>query len=179
MSGPDPRLLETVRRSVETFDARSEREVSSQERIFTELARLSAPLDRYAGLVHVTGSAIVVGSRGTLLHLHKTLRKWLQPGGHIDPGEAPWDAAARETEEETGLPARHPEDGPKLFHLDTHPAGEHFHLDLRYLLFCDDAEPAPPPGESQDVRWFDLDEAVAIADEGLVDAVRRLRLLRP
>ncbi len=179
MSRPDPRLSETVRRSIEAFDARSEREVASQQRILTELALLSDPFDRYAGPVHVTGSAIVVGSRGTLLHLHKTLRRWLQPGGHIDPGEAPWDAAARETEEETGLPARHRQDRPKLFHLDTHPAGEHFHLDLRYLLFCEAADPAPPAGESQDVRWFDLDEAVAIADEGLVDGLRRLRLLRP
>ena len=103
-----------------------------------ELDRLSDPFDRYADPVHLTGSAIVTGPRGTVLHLHKTLRRWLQPGGHIDPGEAPWEAALRETEEETGLEVRLPGAGPDLFHLDAHPAGVHFHLDLRYLVSCDD-----------------------------------------
>jgi 8-oxo-dGTP pyrophosphatase MutT (NUDIX family) len=177
MSGPDPFLLQTVRQSVESFAARSKREVVSQKRILADLDQLSDPFDRYACPVHLTGSAIVVGPRGTLLHLHKRLGRWMQPGGHIDPGETPWAAAARETEEETGLRARHPDSGPDLFHLDAHPAGEHFHLDLRYLLLGDDADPSPPAGESQAVRWFGLDEAVAIADEGLADGLRRLRML--
>jgi hypothetical protein len=65
--------------------------------------------------------------------------------------------------------------GPQLVHLDVHLAAEsHVHLDLRYLL-RDDAEPAPAASESQQVRWFALDEALAIADGGLVDALRRLQ----
>jgi len=47
------------------------------------------------------------------------------------------------------------------------------HLDVRYLLVSEDAEPAPPPGESQQVRWFGLVEAIALADPGLVDGLRR------
>ena len=74
---------------------------------------------------------------------------------------------------------RHPAGGPCLVHLDAHPANAHFHLDLRYLLLCDDAEPAPAAGESQEVRWFGLDEAIAIADAGLVDGLRRLAQLGP
>jgi 8-oxo-dGTP pyrophosphatase MutT (NUDIX family) len=169
-------LLQAVRRSIESFDAQSEREVASRALILTELDRLGDPFDRHADPVHLTGSAIVSGPRGTVLHLHKTLGRWLQPGGHIDPGEAPWEAAARETEEETGLEPRHAGAGPDLFHLDAHPAGAHFHLDLRYLMLCGDTDPSPPPGESQEVRWFGLDEALAIADEGLVDGLRRLSL---
>ena len=47
---------------------------------------------------------------------------------------------------------------PPLAHLDVHAGGRgHTHLDLRYLLAVDgDDEPAPPAGESQDVRWFAL-----------------------
>ncbi len=162
---------------VEEFDARSRREVASRRRFLVELDRLADPFDRAADPVHVTGSAIVTGSRGTVLHLHKTLRMWLQPGGHIDAGETPWDAAVRETKEETGLLGRHPEGGPCLFHLDAHPAGDHFHLDLRYLLYCDDADPSPGPEESREVRWFGLDETLDMADAGLVDGLRRLKRL--
>ncbi len=165
-----------MRQVVALFDAATPREVASRERFLTELDRLADPFDRYADLVHVTGSAIVSGPRGTVLHLHKRLGTWLQPGGHLDTGEAPADAALREAKEETGLPVRHPAGGSQLVHLDVHVAAEsHVHLDLRYLLLCADVEPAPPTGESQLVRWFSLDDALAIADEGLVDALQRLR----
>ena len=34
---------------------------------------------------------------------HKKMQAWLPPGGHIDPGELPEEAALREVREETGL----------------------------------------------------------------------------
>ncbi|HEX6658055.1 MAG TPA: NUDIX domain-containing protein, partial [Ilumatobacter sp.] len=81
-----------------------ERERTSIERFLHELARLDEPFSEHADATHVTASAIVVGVRGVVLHKHKRLGLWLQPGGHIDPGEAPWRAAIREAQEETGLP---------------------------------------------------------------------------
>jgi 8-oxo-dGTP pyrophosphatase MutT (NUDIX family) len=183
-SGRDPRdegngrdqaaLLVALRRAVADFDALTDREIVSRLRFLAELDRLADPFDRTADPVHVTGSAIVAGLRGTVLHWHKRAGGWLQPGGHIEPGEAPWEAALRETREETGLPVRHPEQGPELIHLDVHPAGQHVHLDLRYLLLCDDVDPAPPPGESQHVRWFSLPDAIDIADDALIDGLTRL-----
>jgi 8-oxo-dGTP pyrophosphatase MutT (NUDIX family) len=168
-----------LRRAVANFDAATPREIRSRAQFLAELDRLSDPFDRHADPVHVTGSAIVVGARGTVLHWHKRIGGWLQPGGHVDPGETPWQAALREAHEETGLPVRHPDDGPRLVHLDVHPAGPHVHLDLRYLLVSEDAEPAPPPGESQQVRWFTLDDAIALADPALVDGLRRVSRSRP
>jgi 8-oxo-dGTP pyrophosphatase MutT (NUDIX family) len=164
-----------LRAAVTAFDATTEREVASRIRFLAELDRLADPFSRDADPVHVTGSAIVVGPRGTVLHWHKRIGGWMQPGGHIDAGETPWDAALRETREETGLQVRHPDGGPRLLHLDAHPAGPHFHLDLRYLLEAADEDPAPPPGESQQVRWFTLAEAMKVADDALIDGLRRLQ----
>lgn len=171
----DPALVEAVRSAVRGFEPESAREAEAQGRFLAELDRLANPFDQDADPVHVTGSGLVLGPRGTVLHVHRKLGKWLQPGGHVDAGEAPWDAACREAAEETGLPVRHPDAGYYLVQVDVHPAAnDHFHLDLRYLLLCDDIEPAPPPGESQQVRWWSLEEAAGVADPGLADAIRRL-----
>jgi 8-oxo-dGTP pyrophosphatase MutT (NUDIX family) len=172
--GP-PDTAAAVRAQVTAFDAATPREIASRARFLAELDRLADPFSRDADPVHVTGSAIVCGPRGTVLHWHKRLGGWMQPGGHVDPGETPWDAALRETAEETGLPVRYPQDGPVLIHLDAHPAGEHVHLDLRYLVLSEDADAAPPPGESQRVSWFSVAEAISLADDALVDGLRRLR----
>lgn len=150
-----------------------ERERASIERFAVEVPRLSRPYDEDADPVHVTASAIVIGPRGTVLHLHKRLGLWLQPGGHIEPGETPAEAALREAREETGLDVRLVHDA--VAHVDVHPGPKgHTHLDVRYLLEAD-GDPAPQGDESPDCRWFAWDEALAVADEGLVGALRVLR----
>ena len=167
----------SVRAALDAHVPGDEREARARARIAGDLDTLPVPFDRQAGPEHVTGSAVVVGRRGTVLHMHKRLHRWLQPGGHLDPGEAPWDAALREAEEETGLDVAHPPGGPRLIHVDVHDAAHgHTHLDLRYLLVAPDRDPAPPPGESPEARWFGWDEAIAVADEALVGALRAARL---
>ena len=146
------------------------REAESKTRLLAGLS-LPEPFSEHADPTHVTASAIVMGPEGVLLHFHKKLHLWLQPGGHIEANEAPWDAALREVWEETGLRASHVSDAPRVAHVDVHPAGPHIHLDLRYLVSAS-GSPAPPPDESQLVRWFSWDEAEAIADAGLAGALR-------
>ena len=149
-----------------------DREVRSIEAFLAAFDQLLRPFDELADSTHVTGSAIVVSHRGVILHRHKRLGIWLQPGGHIDEGESPWDAAVRETLEETGLLAHHPDGGPALVHVDVHPGPRgHTHLDLRYLLHAAPADPTPPEGESPDVRWFSTAEAMAVADPGVIGAL--------
>jgi len=157
-----------------------EREAQALAETLVSLAELPRPFDRNADLTHVTASAVVIGRRGVLLHRHRRLRRWMQPGGHLEPGETPEVGARRESVEETGLDLNHPGQGPLLVHVDVHTsADEHVHLDIRYLLYGPDADPAPPPGESQEVRWFSWREAEAIADQALVGALRSARRLSP
>jgi 8-oxo-dGTP pyrophosphatase MutT (NUDIX family) len=169
-------LVDAVRNQVLALPAPADmRERRSRLRLLEALRRLPRPFARLAGPIHVTGSAIVIGPRGVVLHRHKRMGIWLQPGGHLEPGETPWRAAAREAAEETGLPLRHPVAGPRLVHVDVHPAPlGHVHLDLRYLLLAPDRDPCPAPGESPDARWFSWPEAVEVADAGLSGALRAL-----
>lgn len=178
--GDEPRSIsgrrDYVRSVVADLEPGDQRESKSRQQILDALDELPEPFDRDAGLRHVTASAVVVGRRGTVLHMHKRLERWLQPGGHIDQSELPWEAARREGEEETGLRLEHPPGGPRLIHVDVHLAAQgHEHLDLRYLLLAEDADPKPPAGESQEVRWFSWDEAGRAADPALLGALRAAR----
>jgi 8-oxo-dGTP pyrophosphatase MutT (NUDIX family) len=178
---PTAATIRRLRTDVASRVPLDDREAASIDAFLTEMDRLEDPLDQRLGPVHVTGSAIVVGPRGVLLLKHKRLGLWLQPGGHIDPGETPWQAALREAVEETGLDLAFagPVDAdgvPELIHVDVHAGGRgHTHLDTRYLIDGGDADPAPPPGESQEVGWFDWDTAIEMADPGLCAVLRQLR----
>lgn len=162
-----------LRERLRDLDGGDERERRAIAATLDALERLPRPFDKDANAVHVTASAIVLGPRGLLLHRHKRMGIWMQPGGHVDPGEEPHDAAARETAEETGVVASHPEAGPRIVHVDAHDvAYGHTHLDVRYLLHAGDVAPVPQPGESPDVAWYARADAEAIADPGLVGALR-------
>jgi 8-oxo-dGTP pyrophosphatase MutT (NUDIX family) len=105
------------------------------------LAEARRPLDRHTfDPGHAVASAFVVSDHGevALIH-HGRLRRWLQPGGHAEPGEAePRTVAAREVSEELGL-AVEPQQ-LELFDVDRHVipqnpnAPEHWHFDLRFLV---------------------------------------------
>lgn len=163
--------LRTQLVSIEPVD---ERERAS---ITQALARLDWGDDAFsegAHEHHVTASAFVISSRGVILHRHRRLGIWVQPGGHVDSGETPEAAAQRETLEETGLVTRHV-DPPALFHVDVHPGPRgHTHYDLRYVLMSEPRDPSPPPEESPEVYWFAGDEALTRAEPTLVPALTKL-----
>lgn len=159
----------------------SRRPVDAREResivdFLTRFDALPQPFSEQADRVHVTASAIVLSDdrQRVVLHRHKRLGLWLQPGGHIDEGEAPCDAALREAAEETGLPVVL--GSPDLIHVDVHRGPrKHTHLDLRYLVTSPRVAPAPPDGESKDVKWFGWHQAVAMSEPGLEGVLRSLQ----
>lgn len=169
-----------IRRSLIDRDPIDDAERASIERTLAELDRPTDLFDQDVDPVHITGSAIVVGDRGVVLLRHKRLGLWLQPGGHVDAGETPWDGALREAAEETGLDVAFAAVGvdgvPHLVHVDVHAGGRgHTHLDLRYLVVAGDADPDPPDGESQEIGWFDWPAAIERAsDERLTALLRHL-----
>jgi 8-oxo-dGTP pyrophosphatase MutT (NUDIX family) len=151
-----------------------ERERLSIAQTLDRLTWPGNPLDEHENDHHVTSSAFVVSSRGVILHQHKLLGIWVQPGGHIDPGETPEEACVRETFEETGLQARHREPA-SVFHVDVHPGPNgHTHYDVRYVLVSDPIDPSPPEGESPEVYWFDFPSALARCEPALGSALSKL-----
>jgi len=115
---------------------------------------------------HFTATTFVVYQGKTLLHMHRNLKMWLPPGGHIDRDELPHVAALREVKEETGLdvelvhevPAIHSENaqeipGPRHLLLENiNPF--HQHIDMIYFAVADTFEVTPDAGESIELRWF-------------------------
>ena len=88
------------------YQAASETEAADVERM-RRLAQAAAdPWSRSQLPLHLTASALVVhpASRRVLLRWHVKHDRWLQVGGHGDPGETdPLQIALREAREETGL----------------------------------------------------------------------------
>ena len=128
---------------------------------------------------HFTASAIVFGDDldQVLLVHHNRIGKWLYPGGHIESGQAPAEAAIREVEEETGIRTevlqrptfRHPD-------VTVHPVpfailevsatdrefGDHRHIDFVYVLRATSTAIAVQLDEVSGVRWVPVADLVRL-----------------
>ena len=113
--------------------------------------------------VHLTASAFVIDAGADALGLiwHPKGEFWVQPGGHIDPGETSLESAARrEVAEETGLgDLERVGPGPALLHRHAlsgafGACGEHW--DVEYLLRASlpvaELVDVPSP-EGLPIRW--------------------------
>lgn len=128
-------------------------------------------------------TAYAVHGGKVLLLKHKKLGLWLAPGGHIDEGETPDQAAMRELKEEAGLeadfvvPTRGPDPatgGVEFLHPPQHVQVEEIpnhnhHIDFVYFVRAKSEKVSPGEGESGIWRWHSL----ADLDEGhLTEEVR-------
>lgn len=114
-----------------------------------------------------TVATFVVHQGRVLLLFHKKLQMWLPPGGHIEPGELPDQAAVREVQEETGLqvelvsapaftgvPGPLPLARPEGIQLEDIAPG-HQHIDLIYFARpAAGTDPVPNAAEAGAVGWF-------------------------
>ncbi|WP_243373081.1 NUDIX hydrolase [Microvirga solisilvae] len=141
---------------------------------------------------HVTTSAFILdgtGRRILLIH-HRSLARWLQPGGHYEVPETLQASALREAFEETGVPNLtldpwHAASGLPI-DIDSHliPARpqkgepEHWHHDIRYVVRAEEGAVRPDLVEVHEAAWRDVAELEGIAPEALRN-MRKLGLVRP
>ncbi|MGN6608681.1 MAG: coenzyme F420-0:L-glutamate ligase [Jatrophihabitans sp.] len=172
----DPALHADAVATITALATHSPAEAALRESFLGFLAARPDAMARSCAPGHLTASAVVVDrSRGAvLLTLHPRIGRWVQLGGHCEPGDRTLlDAAAREAREESGIGALSFD--PQPLGLDVHPltcslGAPTRHFDVRFLAVAPDGAEPVRSDESLDLRWFGWDEL----PDGIDDELRLL-----
>jgi len=119
---------------------------------------------------HLTASTLLLDHEGArvLLTLHPRVGRWIQLGGHCEPGDTTLaEAALREAVEESGIDGLHLE--PEPLHLDVHPITCSLgvptrHFDVRFVARAPEGAVERISAESDDLRWWPVDRLPSDTD---------------
>ncbi|WP_413775612.1 NUDIX hydrolase [Micromonospora sp. RTGN7] len=133
----------------------------ARDRTLDLLAAGPAAMAREHRAGHVTASALVLDATGEriLLCLHGKLHRWVQLGGHCEPGDRTLAGAAlREAGEESGIAGLVVD--PVPIDVDIHPVacqGDSLHHDVRFAVFAPAGATERVSDESEALGWFPPD----------------------
>lgn len=167
-------LTADIRRVLTAWVAPGPEQAALRDRFAAYADAHDSPGARACAPDHVTASALVVSADGerVVLVLHPKFGRWLQTGGHCEPGDASLAAAAwREATEETGIADLVIDPEPVL--LSRHPVRCHpggHHLDVQYVAVAPPGAEPVCSDESDEVCWFGVDALPEQTD----DSVRSL-----
>ena len=175
-------LAADVRRLVLEAAATSDLERTARTDFATFFPDEHGPVSRDDGPDHATASALVFDPSltRTLLVFHVKGQFWVQPGGHLEAGDASIaDAALRELQEETGVVVSSLAE-PLVYDLDHHALSSAFgrcasHLDIGVAIIVSDDAVLVVSDESEDVRWWPIAALPDQVPPGFDGRVRRLR----
>ena len=120
-----------------------------------DLSMIPGDVDGLDGRVDGTagGAAILLTRRQPRMRAHAG--QWALPGGRVDDGETPVDAALRETSEEIGLDLS---SDHLLGRLDDYPTRSGYVISPFVFWAGRDAEPVPNPAEVASIHRISLRE---------------------
>ncbi len=135
---------------------------TARDRTLNLLAAGPVAMSREHRAGHVTASALVFDATGSrvLLCLHGKFHKWVQLGGHCEPGDRTLAGAAlREATEESGIADLRLD--PVPIDVDVHPVGcqgGSLHHDIRFAVFAPPGAVERLSAESEALGWFPPDQ---------------------
>lgn len=153
-------------------------EVAELSILQNELRNPASVTSRENVFGHVTTSGLIIRNNEALLIFHNKLKKYIQPGGHIENDATLWQSAQREVNEETGVSVvLHPWHAAHDFiplNIDIHRIPfnekkqeiEHYHYDFTYIFTASDTLVTLQEEEVSDFKWVDVHSN---ADENLLN----------